>query len=91
MSRDGPQAGRDELARVFALLPKHSLLHVGHDLEDDAEHVERPANVVLQVWRLQLRLILRLISTFQFHLHTWGPRGGFLVCSFSMIVGRSVM
>ena len=52
MSRDGPQAGRDELARVFALLPKHSLLHVGHDLEDDAKHVERPANVVLQVCRL---------------------------------------
>ena len=49
MSRDGPQASRDKLARIFALLPEHSLLHVGHDLEDDAEDVERPTDIVLQV------------------------------------------
>ena len=47
MSRDGPEAGRDKLARIFALLPEHRLLHVGHDLEDDAEDVEGPADVVL--------------------------------------------
>ena len=52
MARDGPEAGRDKLARVFALLPEHRLLHVGNDLEDDAEDVERPADVVLQVSRL---------------------------------------
>ena len=51
MSGDGPEAGRDKLARVFALLPEHRLLHVGHDLEDDAEHVERPANVILKIRR----------------------------------------
>ena len=47
MARDGPEAGRDKLARVFALLPEHRLLQVGHDLEDDAEDVEGPADVVL--------------------------------------------
>ena len=47
MARDGPEAGRDKLARVFALLPEQRLLHVGNDLEDDAEDVEGPADVVL--------------------------------------------
>ena len=48
MPRDGPQAGRDELAPVFTLLPEQRLLHIGHDLEDDAEHIESPANVILK-------------------------------------------
>ena len=51
MPRDGPEAARDELAPVFALLPEQRLLHVGHDLEDDAENVERPADVILKIRR----------------------------------------
>ena len=52
MSRDGPEAGLDELARILALLSEHRLLHVGCDLEDDAEDVHGPTDVVLQVSHL---------------------------------------
>ena len=48
MSRDGPEAGLDELARILALLSEHRFLHVGCDLEDDAEDVHGPTDVVLQ-------------------------------------------
>ena len=48
MSRDGPEAGLDELARILALPPEHCLLHVGCDLKDDAEDVHGPTDVVLQ-------------------------------------------
>ena len=53
MSRDGPKAGLDELSRILALPPEHCLLHVGRDLEYDAEDVERPSDVVLQVYGLE--------------------------------------
>ena len=62
MSRDGPQASRDKLARIFALLPEHCLLHVGHDLEDDAKYVERPADVFLKIRRLVDPRTFRLIG-----------------------------
>ena len=53
MSRDGPEARLDKLARILTLPPEHCLLHVGRDLEDDAEDVERPTDVVLQgTWEL---------------------------------------
>ena len=52
MSRYGPEAGLDELARILALPPEHRLLHVGRDLEDDAEDVHGPTDVVLQVCHL---------------------------------------
>ena len=48
VSRDGPQAGRYELASIFALSPEHGLLHVGYGLEGNAKHVQGPANVVLK-------------------------------------------
>ena len=52
MSRDGPEAGLDELARILALPPEHCLLHIGRDLKDDAEDVHGPTDVVLQVCHL---------------------------------------
>ena len=50
MSRDGPEARLDELSRILALPPEHRLLHVGRDLEDDAEDVHGPTDVVLQIY-----------------------------------------
>ena len=50
MSRDGPEARLDELSRILALPPEHRLLYVGRDLEDDAEDVHGPTDVVLQIY-----------------------------------------
>ena len=74
MARDGPEAGRDKLARVFTLLPEHRLLHVGHDLEDDAEDVEGPADVVLRVNRFVAIVNHKHLDRSKLNFHYLGPQ-----------------
>ena len=46
VARDRPQSGLDELALVGGVALEDGLLHVGHQLQEEAEAPDRPAQVV---------------------------------------------